>query len=451
MDEARSAGSARSVPPQDAVASFDSASAFLESLARALQQRDFPHLGQSRLKVPLVLASRALPLGLRRRAYSIASGREGVRPHRLGDVDLADAADWVAGHYPERRFPALLLGSSNGALTHLAAHCGVPWLPQTLLVPVRRPKSDPRDISAAMHFGGQHARRLLDANPDIHLHHMHDPNQDWLTLSHMAYFRVKWLRLPEAYGRFLRERLLPGAPVIVVRDRSTWPVSRIGDRHTFQLGAQGGMSPEDYLAAPDAPRPDGEAPEAEWGFSGELLQTVRAWAITHGHPVVEISYGHPQDPSAAVAETTRAWLRSRGETPHRLLVSSFVVHDPWRTITTASVPFWTFFPVRRAAQDLSRYLDHAAYDDIDVMLFNHGTDSVGLANARTWQQLADRARSRGRLLALDATAFPSDFSIFARYAGALARLPEASRPWSPLPLDQALSGLAADPRVTVVT
>jgi hypothetical protein len=451
MGEGRSTGSARPVLPRDAVASFDSASSFLESLARALQQRNFPHLGQSRLKVPLVLASRALPLGLRRRAYSIASGREGVRPDRLGGVDLADVADWVAGHYPERRFPAVLLGSSNGALTHLAATCGVPWLPQTVLVPVRRPKSDPRDARAALDFGLQHARSLLDANPDIQLHHMHDPNQDWLTLSQMAYFRVKWLSLPEAYERFLRERLLPGAPVIVVQDRSTWPVTRIGDRHTFQLGAQGGMAPDDYLGATDAPAPDEEAPEAEWGFSGALLQAVRAWAVTHGHPVVEISYGHPQDPAAPVAETTRAWLHSRGETPHRLLVSSFVVHDPWRTITTASVPFWTFFPVRRAAQDLSRYLDHAAYDDIDVLLFNHGTDSVGLADARTWQQLADRARNRGRLLAVNATAFPSDFSIFARYARALAKLPDATRPWSPLSLDQALVGLAEDPRVTVVT
>jgi hypothetical protein len=451
MGEAKPAGSARPVPPQNAVASFDSASAFLGSLARALQQRDFPHLGQSRLKVPLVLASKALPLGLRRRAYSMASGREGIRPNRLGGVDLADAADWLAGHYPERRFPAVMIGSSNGAITHLAASCGVPWLPQTMLVPVRRPRSDPRDIRAALDFGLQHARKLLDANPDIDLHHMHDPNQDRLTLSQMAYFRVKWLRLPEVYERFLRERLVPGAPVIVVRDRSMWPVTRIGDRHTFQLGAQGGMAPDDYLGAPDAPAPDEEAPEAEWGFSGEFLQAVRAWAATHGHPVVEIRYGHPQDPAAAVAETTRAWLRSRGETAQRPLVSSFVVHDPWRTITTASVPFWTFFPVRRAARDLSRYLDRTDYDDIDVMLFNHGTESVGLADARTWQQLADRARGHGRLLAVDATAFPSDFSAFARYAGALAKLPEASPTWSPLFLDQALSGLAADPRVTVVT
>jgi hypothetical protein len=54
-----------------------------------------------------------------------------------------------------------------------------------------------------------------------------------------------------------------------------------------------------------------------------------------------------------VATTTRSWLRDRGEPAERLLVSSFIVHDPWRTVTTASVPFWTFLPVRSAAADLS--------------------------------------------------------------------------------------------------
>ena len=48
---------------------------------------------------------------------------------------------------PDGRYPAVMIGSSNGALTHLAAACGVPWLPQTVLVPVRRPRADPADMA----------------------------------------------------------------------------------------------------------------------------------------------------------------------------------------------------------------------------------------------------------------------------------------------------------------
>jgi hypothetical protein len=431
------------------VASFDSASAFLGSLAGALGHRDFPYLGQSRFKVPAVFASQFLPEPLRRRAYAIASGREGVRPGRLGGIDLEQVAAWVVGKYPPGPVPAVFLGSSNGALTHLAAACGVPWLPQTMLVPVRRPHADPQDYRAALEFGERHGPALLDANSGVELHHMHDANQDALSASQMAYFRVKWRRLPEAYERFLHERLPPSGPVVVVRDGSTWPVTRIGDRQVFQLGAQGGMTTEEYLAEPGAPSPGELAAEAEWGFADELLDSVREWADRERRRVVEIRYDHPQAPAAAVAETMRRWLEGRGEPAGRLLVSSFVVHDPWRTITTASVPFWTFFPVRQAAVDLAAYLDHVGYDDIDVMLFNHGTRSRGLADVRTWQELAGRARVRGRLLGADPTAFPADFAGFGRYAKALRSLPDATRPWSPLGVDEALAGLSFDARVMV--
>ncbi len=441
--------STKAVRPKDAVASFDSATAFLTSLARALDGREFPYLGQSRLKVPLVRASAALPSPLRRRAYAIASGAEGVPPERLGAVDLQRVAAWAAAHYPPRRYAAVLLGSSNGALTHLAAACGVPWLPQTVLVPVRRPRSDPEDFLAALDFGARHAPALLGANLGIDLHHMHDANQDALSSSQMAYFRVKWRSLPTAYERFLQDRLEPGAPIIVVRDRSTWPVTRVGQRHVFQLGAQGGMAPDEYLHALGAPPADETAAEAEWGFADGLLNLVRDWARRHGHPVVEVRYDHPQDPAVGVADVMRAWLRRRGEPAQRLLVSSFIVHDPWRTITSASVPFWTFFPVRSAADALAAYLDRASYDDIDVLLFSHGVQSRGLADAQTWERLARRARRHGRLLGVDRAAFPADFAVFARYTSALRSLPDATRPWSPLPVHDALAGLAAAPGVVL--
>jgi hypothetical protein len=437
------------VRPDRAVASFDSASAFLESLARALDGRGFPYLGQARYKVPLVYASRALPLTLRRRAYAIASGREGVAPERLDGIDLEQVAAWAAAKYRPRPAPAVLLGSSNGALTHLAAACGAPWLPQTLLIPVRRPGADPEDYRGAAEFGVRHAPALLDANPGVQLHHMHDANQDALSASQMAYFRVKWQRLPDAYRQFLDDRLSPGGPVILVRDTSSWPVTRYGARHVFQAGARGGMSPEEYHALPGVPAPNETAPEAEWGLADGLSESVRTWAEQTGHPVVEVRYEHPQDPAAAVADTTRAWLRTHGEPAERLLVSSFVVHDPWRTITTASVPFWTFFPVREAAEDLAAHLDTTAYDDIDIMLFSHGVESRGLADAATWQQLADRARHRGRLLGVDASAFPADFPTFVRYSKEVRSLPAAAGTAAPMSVEQALTGLTTDDRITV--
>jgi hypothetical protein len=279
---------------------------------------------------------------------------------------------------------------------------------------------------------------------------MQDANQDALSGSQMAYFRVKWTGLPPAYLRFLEEELQPGAPVVVVRDTSTWPVTRVGNRHVFQVGAHGGMTPEEYLDAPGVPLPDGTAAEAEWGFAEPLLDGVRAEAHRTGHPVVEVRYGHPQDPAAAVADVLRSWTRRRGGAAQRLLVSSFVLHDPWRTFATGSVPFWTFFPVRSAARDLSDYLAATSYDDVDVLLFNHGARSRGLADARTWQRIAGRARRRGRLLGVDPRAFPADFAVFARYTSALRSLPDAGLPWSPLAVEDALAGLSGAADLSVL-
>jgi hypothetical protein len=73
-----------------------------------------------------------------RQVYTHVGASEGIAPDRLGDVDLAAEARWLANNHPRRRYPAALLGSSNGALTHPAAALHAPWPPGTMLVPVAR-------------------------------------------------------------------------------------------------------------------------------------------------------------------------------------------------------------------------------------------------------------------------------------------------------------------------
>jgi hypothetical protein len=101
----------------------------------------------------------------------------------------------------------------------------VPWLPDTVLVPVAR-VGDTDHPDQAMEFGRSVAPALLDRNPDIVLHHMHDQLQDVLMAERMSYFRVKWCRLPDAYAAFVENHLAPGGTVVVVNDSSSWPVTR---------------------------------------------------------------------------------------------------------------------------------------------------------------------------------------------------------------------------------
>jgi hypothetical protein len=434
------------LPAARAVADFDSASAMLRATAAALRGDTFPRLGRGQVAAAAVRASAMLPLSLRRWAYAQVSGSEAVPGDRLGDLDAEAVAAWTVSHYPRRRYPAVAIGSSNGAAVHLWTALGVPWLPQTWLLPVRM-RTDLDEPSRALDIGARLAEPLLAANPDLALHHMHDPNQDRLTLREMAYFRLKRLRLGAAYTQFLTDCLAPGGALLVLDDGSRWPVTRLSDRHVFQFGAQGGATVDEYFSGGprveaflhqqgssrsrwDPPKPDSEAPEAEWGLDRRLLQDVQRWAAPRRHPVRRIALGRPEDLSPPVADLHRRWYAARGVPADRLLVESFVVLDPVAALRSGSVPYWSVFPVEPSVRRLEAHLDDTTpYDEVLAMLFPHGTDSVGVAGPQQWAPTLDRARRCGRLLAVDTTRFPADFGHLARYGKALDRL----RPRLPLP------------------
>jgi hypothetical protein len=427
--------------PQDVVASFDSATVLHAGLAAALRGQPFPHLGHSAGTAAAVRVGGRLPWPILRRLYTRIGASEGIDPQRLADVDMTAVAQCLADGYPQRGYPAALVGSTNGALAHLAAALQVPWLPGTVLVPVAR-HGDPQRPVDALRFGERFAPRLLAANPDVVLHHMHDQVQDKLMVARMTYFRTKWRQFPEAYARFLTDCLIPGAPVVLVEDVSCWPVVRVGDRHVFQSGAQGGRHPQDYLRCPHTPQADDQAPEAEWGANPDFGTALSTWCSAHGHPLVKLSYSGPQAPAHAVATVIRDWYARRGEPADRLLVPSFVLGDPWRTINAAAVPFWTFFSVRPALQALEAHLEASApYRMVDVLLFQHGVRSEGIAYPDQWLATARRHGATARLLAADRSRFPHDIASLGRYGRALADLPPARQPWSPLAVGDAIQGL----------
>jgi hypothetical protein len=432
-----------------AVAKFDSASALFQGLARCLRGQPFARLGMPPPTAAL-RAVNALPERAREQLYIWSGWYEALPPRRLLRVRSDAIADWVVSRYPDRPFPGVAVGSSNGAVAHLCAALGIPWLPQTFLLAVRHggiDRDEPRRALAELRDLG---RGLLAANPALQLHHMHDPNQDVLMVRRMAYFRVKFIRLPPAYGGLI-ERVPPGGTILVVDCRKRWPVTSLGPRHVFQFGAPGGAPAAEYYdGGPrveaflrrygskrrrwDAPEPDRDAPEAEWGFEEDLLDDVARVAERSGLVVRRLSFDEPEHVSPAVADVYRRWLSSGHGSPSRLLVGSFVLQDPYRTLLTRSVPFWTKFPVEPDADWLERYLDQReGFDEIAMMLFSHGADSIGLAGPERWREILARARARGYFVGVDEDAFPRDFGTFFRYSRELGRLPVAHEPLPPPP------------------
>src|SRR5919204_374985 len=122
------------------VANFDSATAMAQALARYLAGRDFPMLGvlpkwMAPLMKLVAVAVNALPQRPQEWVYRFSGAMEALPLRRLREASTERIAQWLVDFYPQRKYPAVMIGSSDRALVHLAALCGIPWLPQTCLEP----------------------------------------------------------------------------------------------------------------------------------------------------------------------------------------------------------------------------------------------------------------------------------------------------------------------------
>ena len=361
---------------------------------------------------------------------------------------------WATGHYPSRKYPAAVIGSSNGALIHLCAALGIPWLPQTSLVTLRRSDIGPDEPEREVEWGRKPARELLGSNPELTLHHMLDPNQDRLMSRRMSYFRLKRMRLGEVYGRFLEENLEVGATIFLSECGLTWPTTGVAERHVFQFGGLGGATPEEFLRGGERveeylrrygvgqrrwepPEPDGERPEAEWGFESALRDDVERFASESGYRVRRIVFEEPEHLGPLVADLYRWWYEKRGLPTDRLLIESFALMEPYRALLTGSTPFWTTFNTEPSVESVERYLDGTApYDYIHLMLFSHGVHSIGLAPIERWRCILKKARKSGEFVGVDERRYPKDFATFVRYHSDLGKLPARYPMPEPLTPDQ---------------
>jgi hypothetical protein len=405
------------------------------------------------------------PVRLREKLWNWSGWLEALPAGQTGEIRSEDVSRLLLERYSrDRQYPAVMIGSANGAMIHLAAALGVPWLPQNFLVPVRKAgPGHPDAPQASLESASEPARRMLDANPDLALHQMHDPNQDRPMLHHMYFFRLKRMSLGEQYRRFIEETLAPRGTIFIVDCARTWPGTTVQERHVFQFGGMGSVSPEEYFEGSprvaeflerygakvrrwQPPAADDEYPEGEWGFEEAIVDDIEELARHRGYRVRRIRFTEPEDLSALVANLHRWWYARLGMPIDRLLVGCFLLMEPYWTLRSASVPFWMKFNTEVSAQALEQYLESSpTFRHIDLLLFQHGVRSAGLVSAADWRQLLSRASQSARFVALRPERYPSSTSTYIRYIDSLRR----TEPKFPLPqplslaeLDEFLAGAA---------
>lgn len=423
-----------SMDPNRYVTQFDSCSSMLHSLGHCLAGK--PFAGQEGVStLPPVAASivNALPGWLRKQIYIGGGVWEAIPSKALDAVRAEDISTWVTSRYPQRTYPAVLIGSSNGAATHLGGILGIPWLPQTVLCAARR-RMHVDELKQDIEWGRKHIRTLLDNNPELEAHQMHDPLQDRLMVSQMAYFRLKRLRLGAEYERFLKAQLAPGGTIILVECEYSWPVNRVGERHTFQTGGLGGIEAQEYLEGSvrvsrflreqgsdrirwDVDTPDEVAPEAEWGFHPALRTDAERFAAQHGYRLVRLVFKEPEDLSEFVADFHwHHYQQQGGATARRLLAECFGLVEPWWAMKTQFVPFWLAFTAEPSAARLERFLrSREPFEQIYLSLISNGVKAIGHASMDRWNALLKHGRQGSGVIGIRENTYPMDIGSFISY------------------------------------
>jgi len=437
------------------IAKFDSSAGPLMATANFLNGKDFPGLGiVPPLRDFIANLVDAFPQRLTAKAYIWGGWKEGAKPKELGKINFEEVARWVTSLYPQRKYPAIAVGASNGALVHLYSALNIPWLPQNFLIPVRRPFLSIDEPKKDLEFGRKNAPAMLAANPDLQLHQGCDPCNDRLMLNRISYFRVKKLTLGESYRKFIINSLEENGVIFIINCTKTYKTTKVSDRHYFQFGGLGGARQEEFLQGSDrvkeflqkynppktvwdVPEPDTESPEAEWGYEPALTEDIKKLAVEKNYRIVELSFNEPDDISPFVADLYSWWNEMREIPEKRLYIENFILIEPWWVLTTGSIPFWTKFNTEASLKTIKEYLKDKEFDEIYLTLFSNGIEAIGFRPIEEWKELFEFAKNQGDFIGVDPKKFPANFSVFIRYYSELKKKITARYPIpEPLTLEQ---------------
>jgi hypothetical protein len=404
-----------------------------------------------------------LPETLKIKLSVTTSQGQAFKPGKLDEVDDEQIARDLVAQFPRRRYPSIAIGSSNGALVHLYAALGIPWLPQTNLMLINRDEPiEPDDMAADAEWGRELAQPLLERNPNLKLHQMNDPAQDRYMAIKMTYFRLKFLALPAAYRQFIEDCLEPGGTILVANCQNRWPATQLSDRHYFQVGGYGGITVDEYMNGGPrveeflrrngsnqhrfiVPEITGEHLEAEWGFEEAMLDSIDALAARRGLKVKQIYFTDPREAARPIADFYRDWYESIGLPTNKLLVESFMLLDPYWCLRTGCVPYWAVFTGQPAYDGIDEYVRQYDWDYIYLTLFSNIVRSIGVPPGRDWQRLAQRARRGHALLGADPEKFPFDLlSAFSFFDDAPKKIPFRYPRPAPVPLERFKQFLTAN-------
>ncbi|MBU0596035.1 hypothetical protein KJ567_05075 [Candidatus Bipolaricaulota bacterium] len=376
----------------------------------------------------------------------------GWRPEAASQVDLAELAAWCVAQYgagtPGTSYDAIVIGSPNGGVAHLAALLGVPFLTSSFAVTFRHPTIDPTDVDAYLRTAQAAAERIVGANPESTFEivcHV-DPLHDRSIVRFVDFLRIKPHELPEAYRRFIAERLAPGGRLILIDCTYEWPQRRLSDRITLQVGGLGDIAPEHYLSRWPIDAAIEIRRESEWGCPEAFADAVRAFATTEEIELIELAFDHPWDYSLLAYD---AYLACDGSLSDELLIDCFNHQNPRTNTVTGIPPLWLPFNTTDALAAIEEFLAGRSFGRIRFTVLPSFAASPDTAELGAWLGLFEQ-HGPVETIGLRLDRFPADVLAPFRFASDMEALRKMCALPAPLRLEivefEELVRAAASPR-----
>jgi len=351
-----------------------------------------------------------------------------------GRLDIESLPRWCVDQYPDdRQYEAIVVGSPNGGVAHLAAVLGAPFLTTSFGLTFRHPTIDADDHHSYVESARKSVDAILAATPgdDCELIVHYDPLHDRSLVKVVDFIRIKLRDLPTCYREYIDRHLAPGGRLILIDCAYPWPQYELRDRAYIQIGGLGGIPPETFLDRWPLDLPLSTRRESEWACPEGFASAVQEFAGERGIEILTVSLDHPWEYSLLAYD---AYLACEGVRARSLLIDCFNHLNPRTNLETGIPGLWLPFNTEEGLGLIEEALPTVTLDWIGFAPLPSFAESPDTAPLERWIGLLSR-HSDVELVGIDPNRFPADPLAPFRFVDRMTELREAERLDRPLRLD----------------
>ncbi|MEW5945729.1 MAG: hypothetical protein AB1742_05985 [bacterium] len=421
--------------PKAEIEQFDSAAVIYRSVAQALRGRHydpasvFPTGANAFAVLSSVMTRRG-----KVRLIEAAERFAGTRKKLARRVRAEEVAQRFAAGHRKRRYKTIVTGAPSGGVAHACALLGAPFLPAHFLYSFHDP-TDPDDVTAYRKHGEELAGAILKNNPGVMIVNHYDPVHDRFLIKYVNHVRLKFTRLPDAYRKFIENRLMHDGRLIIANCTFPWRQYRIGENLYFQAGGLGDFSDTDFIEGNEtlseykrkqgAKHPEGGwkldapleiQPESEWGTPAGFADSAKEFADDRGIEYLELKFDHPGKYSELAYRLYALSCAKAGVRLNRVLLDCFTFLAPHAGLSLGVLPLWLPFNCSDSLRFAKRFLEAQGktYDSIFLALVPTFCAPPDTPHAREWKKEL-QPFGAVTLIGTSAKAYPEDIRSFFRF------------------------------------